>query len=352
MKILVVGAGVLGSLYAARLQQSGQEVTILARKNRASQIRENGIVLIQQANGGKTRTQVEVIEHLSEDDYYDLAIVLVRKNQLKEILDILKPNTSIPNFLFMVNNPDGPAELIEALGKERVILGFAGAGGKRDEDGVVTYHIMPGWMQSTILGEIDGLVSPRVVKIATIFRQAGFSTIISKNMDAWLKTHLALVSPVANAIYLADGDPVRLANTRDGLVLMVRAIREGFHALNHLEVPVIPMRYLSILWLPEGFLIFVLQNALKHPIAELVLAQHARAARDEMQYLAVEFQQLILQAQVPSPNIDKLLAYTNPQIDPMPEGSRKMPLNKRDWLVWILAALSLLSIFTWLRRKK
>ncbi len=31
MDILVYGAGVLGSLYAARLQQAGQHVTILAR---------------------------------------------------------------------------------------------------------------------------------------------------------------------------------------------------------------------------------------------------------------------------------------------------------------------------------
>ena len=34
MKILFYGAGVLGSLFAARLQESGQEVSILARGQR------------------------------------------------------------------------------------------------------------------------------------------------------------------------------------------------------------------------------------------------------------------------------------------------------------------------------
>jgi 2-dehydropantoate 2-reductase len=45
MKILVYGAGVLGSLYAARLADSGNDVTILARGQRLIDIRANGIVL-------------------------------------------------------------------------------------------------------------------------------------------------------------------------------------------------------------------------------------------------------------------------------------------------------------------
>jgi 2-dehydropantoate 2-reductase len=45
MKILVYGAGVLGSLYGARLKQSGQDVTILARGQRLAEIRTHGIVL-------------------------------------------------------------------------------------------------------------------------------------------------------------------------------------------------------------------------------------------------------------------------------------------------------------------
>jgi ketopantoate reductase len=39
MKILVYGAGVIGTLYAARLQQEGHQVTILARGSRLADIR-------------------------------------------------------------------------------------------------------------------------------------------------------------------------------------------------------------------------------------------------------------------------------------------------------------------------
>ena len=38
MKILIYGTGVLGSLYAARIKESGQDISILARGKRLSDI--------------------------------------------------------------------------------------------------------------------------------------------------------------------------------------------------------------------------------------------------------------------------------------------------------------------------
>ena len=45
MKILIYGAGVIGTLYAARLQESGQLVTMLARGQRLADIRRHGLML-------------------------------------------------------------------------------------------------------------------------------------------------------------------------------------------------------------------------------------------------------------------------------------------------------------------
>jgi 2-dehydropantoate 2-reductase len=45
MKILVYGAGVLGSVYAAYLQKAGHDVSILARGQRLVNLRKAGIVL-------------------------------------------------------------------------------------------------------------------------------------------------------------------------------------------------------------------------------------------------------------------------------------------------------------------
>ncbi|MAT43036.1 MAG: ketopantoate reductase [Anaerolineaceae bacterium] len=353
MKILVIGAGVLGSLYAARLQNSGQDVTVLARGKRLTQLRENGIVLTNESGHEKSITPMRVIEAIDPEEFFDFALVLVRKNQMKEVLPLLRDNVGVQSFVFMSNNAVGPVEYIQTVGNERVLLGFPGAGGSRDENGEVTYSIVPGEIQSTTIGELNGQRTERVEQLSRLLNQAGFPTVISENMDAWLKTHVALVSPVANAIYLAAGDPYRLANTRDGLVLMVRAIREGLHVLDHLGVPITPKKYKLIRWVPEGILVPILQKGFATPQAELVLARHARSARDEMQQLGLEFQQLTLDAGVPTPNIDNLMLFATSTERVLPSGSQKLRYCYQDWVPVVmgvtLAGLLMGIIF---RRKR
>ena len=62
MKILFYGAGVMGSLYAARLRESGQDVSVLARGQRLADIREYGIVLEDVSTGNRTTTRVNIHE--------------------------------------------------------------------------------------------------------------------------------------------------------------------------------------------------------------------------------------------------------------------------------------------------
>ena len=46
VKILVYGAGPLGSLLAAKLQEGGNTVSLLARGRRLADLREHGLVLV------------------------------------------------------------------------------------------------------------------------------------------------------------------------------------------------------------------------------------------------------------------------------------------------------------------
>ena len=69
MNILVYGAGVLGSLYAARLQEAGQHVTVLARGQRLQDIHEHGIVLVDVLTGKTTTTHINLVEELEPGDW-------------------------------------------------------------------------------------------------------------------------------------------------------------------------------------------------------------------------------------------------------------------------------------------
>jgi ketopantoate reductase len=103
MNILVYGAGVLGSLYAARLHEAGQHVSLLARGHRLQDTREHGIVIADVLTGRITTTHVEVVEQLGPEDHYDLAIVVMGKQHVVAILPQLAANKRIPSVMFLHN---------------------------------------------------------------------------------------------------------------------------------------------------------------------------------------------------------------------------------------------------------
>jgi len=269
MKILVYGAGVLGSLYAARLSAAGHDVTVLDRLRRLADVREHGIVLEDAISGQRMAKRVGVVAEFEPEDRYDLVLVPVRKTQLSSVLPALASNRRTPNVLFMVNSAAGPDGIVEALGGDRVLLGFPGAGGTL-EGPVVSYKVLPGWVQPTTMGELDGRVSPRLRLVADAFRTAGFAVALSTDMVSWQKTHVALVSPIADAIYAAGGDNYRLARTRDGLVLMIRAWREGFRVLEAIGTPITPPRLKVLKWMPEPLQIVLWQRVFDTRFAEIL----------------------------------------------------------------------------------
>ncbi|MFP4343258.1 MAG: ketopantoate reductase family protein [Anaerolineales bacterium] len=352
MKILVYGAGVLGSLYGARLYEAGHDVTLLARGQRLIDVREHGVVLEDVQTHVRTTTRIPVVDALAPETAYDLVLVVVRKSQLETVLPTLAANRATPNVLFLLNNAAGPDQLVEALGFDRVLLGFPGAGGERVGH-VVRYVTTAGKVQATTIGEPEGRISPRITAIAEALNSAGFPVTISRNMDAWLKTHVALVSPIANALYMVGGDIYRLARTRDALLLIVRGIREGLQVLRALEIPITPPVYRWITRLPEPVLVRWLQRVFAQERAELAIQRHANVARDEMAVLAEEFRVLAERSGVRTPVLDILRQHLEPDAEPMRDRSAEVPLDRRS-LGWSLIALGGVALLAWLlcRRKE
>ena len=307
-KILIFGAGVLGSLYAARLKQSGQDVTLFARNTRLKDIREHGIVLEHALTGKREVVTVPVVEHLHENDAYDLIVVLVRKNHLASVLPLLASHKATPNILFMVNNPSGYADWANAVGSDRLVLGFAGAGGTRVSN-VVRYVVVSRLLQPTTFGELDGSRSARLKEIMRVFRGAGFPTAFTSNMDAWQKTHVGWVSPLANALYMVNCDNHALARSPDVVRLAVRAVREGFSVLRTLGTPVTPARLRMWEWIPESLLARCLMLWADTNYFRTVIVEHTVAAADEMRHIAEEFRTLAVSASIATPAIDELRSF-------------------------------------------
>jgi 2-dehydropantoate 2-reductase len=306
LRILVIGAGVIGSVYAARLQAAGYPVTLLARGKHAADLRANGLLLEEASTGQATTSHVRIVESLAPDDDYDLALVCVRLDQVAATLPDLAANQQIPLVVFLLNNPTGTQLLVEQLGSRRVVLGFPGMGGTREGTRVRYVRIR---QQPTTLGEVDGRITPRLQQLAAMLERAGFPTALSQSMDGWLKTHAVFVSCVSAALALEGGDSVRLGQNRARVTQMVSAIREGFATLQSLDISVTPFNLKLIFsWMPRWFAVRYWQSTLQTSVGRLAIAPHANAARQEMCLVARGVLDLLQASRVPTPSLGPLLA--------------------------------------------
>ena len=307
MKILVYGAGVLGSLFAVRLKEAGHDVTVLARGKRFEEIEAQGIVLEHALKGTRSVTPVVVTRTLKPDDCYDLVLVVMRRNQVADVLPALAASRKTALVVFMVNNPLGYGQWLNAVGRDRLLVGFAGAGGTR-VDGVVRYHVVSRLLQPTTFGEPEGGVTERVKALARVFKRAGLPTAVCSDMDAWQKTHVAWVSALANGLYMAGGSGDALASRPDVVRLTVLAIREGFAVLRALGIPVMPGKLRAFGRTPMPILVAVLRAWARTKHFDTIATRHTLDALDEMEMLSTDFQSLARSVTASTPALDTLHA--------------------------------------------
>mgnify|MGYP002388280220 CR=1 FL=1 len=164
----------------------------------------------------------------------------------------------------------------------------------------------------------------------------GPTVMLRTDMDAWLKTHVALLMPsLAPALRAAGQDNVRLAHTRDAMLLALRAIREGFRVLKALGYPIVPTNIRIFEWVPEPVLMWLFSKRFTNPHVRVALVEHSEAAQDEIKHLADEFRRLCQQTSIPTPAMDRLYTYFDADTPPLPEGSRTLSM---DWrFLWGIA---------------
>ncbi|HEY1805689.1 MAG TPA: 2-dehydropantoate 2-reductase N-terminal domain-containing protein [Terracidiphilus sp.] len=304
MRILVYGAGVVGTVFAAGLARAGHDVTVLARGARLQEIQKHGLLVEDVVTNVRSTAPARTIDRLGEEDAYDLALITVRNDQLPMVIPVLAANTRIPTILFMLNNPSGSALWVDALGSNRALQGFPGVGGVLKDHVVRFIHIR---QQPTTIGEPHGAHTARPKVLAKLMRTAGFPSRIDRDMDGWLMSHAFFVTSVCAAIYLAEGDCQRLSRDRTTVELMIDGVREGFRtvrALDHAVHP-IPLRVLMTR-LPRPAAVLYWRRFLSKKTAEFAFGQHARHAVGEMRALAGECRALVAKSGVDSPALREL----------------------------------------------
>jgi ketopantoate reductase len=195
MKILVLGAGVIGTTYAWQLSHAGHNVSLFVRKSRIDQIEKEGIHINYRDERLKDSELLEVTYHpvvvdqFHPQDSYDLIIVSVRAHQLDEILPGLAAGSGNADILFFGNNWWGEERIRKFLHPEQYLFGFSRlVAGWRTENGMeCIFFDNPELV--TMLGEKDGQITPRLQNLRDLFERANLKPVISPDILGWLSIH-------------------------------------------------------------------------------------------------------------------------------------------------------------------
>ena len=295
MRIMILGAGFQGTLYGVRLARAGHDVTLIARRQRARELRQQGAVTQDALSGRIETVQLPVIERLTPELRADLCVVTIRREQISEVLPDLVAAIAVRRIVVMVNHANGSANLIEALGRARVVLAFPGAAGS----------VEAGVVQFVEVNEQSTAVEASAHDVVKLFRGAGFRVARVRDMDSWLRRHAVFVTAIAGAIYQAGGYAKSLAEKPECVRTFILAVREGWAALDRNGVKSAPLALRAILsWVPLPFAVGYWRRLLRSDRGELYFARHARHAPAEMAALAADVRAML--DEVPVPCLEKL----------------------------------------------
>jgi 2-dehydropantoate 2-reductase len=275
MKILVFGAGVIGSLYALRFIQSGMDVTVLARSERLDSLRKDG--LRYEEKGTVKSVPVNVIERLQENDIYDFIFVAARYDQMTSALASIQDNKS--KNIVTLSNTVGYDEWTAIVGG-RLIPGFPGAGGNI-EDGVLRGQFGKK-VQGTIFGEINGERTDRIEQLARIFEAANLPYEISKNIQAFHLSHAAFAATIKYFYTPTGMMDAKSAKRGDVLHKVASGIKQNVHLLEQARIPVLDSKTKIAGRLPEWVIVVLFRIMLSMKFTRSVLlGNHALATREE-----------------------------------------------------------------------
>ena len=187
MKIVIVGAGAMGSVYAALLADSGNEVwAIDLWQEHLDAINDHGLQ-VSGASGERTVDNIQVSTRAADAGPCDLVVIATKASAVGAAARSLTSNLTDETLVLTIQNGLGAGERISKnLDSANILLGVAGGfGASVPEPG----HVHHNGMELIRLGEMHGGMSERLEHVAKVWQDAGFNvkTFADINQLIWEK---------------------------------------------------------------------------------------------------------------------------------------------------------------------
>jgi 2-dehydropantoate 2-reductase len=228
MRVLVFGAGAIGSLYGWALGEAGHDVRHWVRPQRIGQLEHGLPVDVLDGRGDHPQArQVTYAPRLltacDPQDPYDLMLVAVPPQELQAVAALAARDAGDTPLLFFGDLWNGMHDVDEVVSRTRYLWGYPSAGASLSHgDMQLTAALLP----KVRLAEIDGSDSARLQRIMSVFRAAGFQPQAQPAIEQWLQVRWAVTATLARSAVAAGGGQQLLAD-RAALRDAVFAVREG-----------------------------------------------------------------------------------------------------------------------------
>ena len=223
MRIAVVGAGAMGSLFGGLLAEAGEDVVLVdIWEEHVRAINERGLHI--KGVSGDRVVRVRATTKHAEVGVVDLVLIQVKSYATEKAIRDALPMIGERTVVLTLQNGLGNVEKIAAVvGRERVLAGTTAHGATVLGPGEI-YHAGRG---PTVIGEVDGRITDRVKAIAATFNRAGIETEITDNIMGAIWTKM-LANVAINALTaitgLYNGELLELEETK---AVMLKAVDEA-----------------------------------------------------------------------------------------------------------------------------
>lgn len=236
MRVLVVGAGIIGSIYGWALIESGHHVVHLVRSGRTAALRDGIALDIFDRRKGHERSfcgryTLNAAETLSPADVFELVIAPVKHYALVQTLKEIVPRAGAAEFLLLTQNWRGTEEIDSILPRTRYVYGDAKAGGRFSEGTLVAA------LYALDIGSPEGEPSLLANKVAALFASADIQTRLHSDMLHYLWVQYAISGGPWAALVKAGSFDAML-NDREATLGMLKAGYECLQVVKHRGVSV------------------------------------------------------------------------------------------------------------------
>ena len=173
MKIAVIGAGAMGSVYAGLLADAGNEVWAIDLWQEHLDAIESDGLRVEGASGDRVVRTIRVSSEAAAAGPCDLVIIATKASGVEAAARAVAPLLQEQSLVLTIQNGLGAGERIARhLPEGSVLLGVAGGFGASMKGPGHAHH---NGMQLIRIGEMQGGPSERAERIAEVWRQAGFN---------------------------------------------------------------------------------------------------------------------------------------------------------------------------------